>query len=189
MNQFTPWQQKHSEVVHDNHYGLTVREDTVVTHTGEEISYTVVDKNPYVIVVPCNENGEVLLIEEYRYAVQSSTHNVLGTITGRHDGDPKKIIETALSELLQEGGANAIEIEKVAEGFSSPGNMNETAHIYFAIIGQLTEQALEPTEQIVRRLVAGKEAIRLAETGKITELVSLAAILMCRERILHLCSQ
>ena len=75
--------------------------------------------------------------------------DVVGVPTGRHYGDPRYIMQTALKELAEEGGgSDEYDCSYVSSFHTSPGNIKEEAHVYMATSIQIREQDLQPTEQI-----------------------------------------
>lgn len=184
---FTPWKRLNRKTVFNNGYGLIVQQDTVQLPNGSIIDYTVLDKCAYLVVVPCDAHGNVLLIEQYRYPLEGHGPVMTDLIAGgiQVGEDPLQI---AAQELREEGGAIAMQIEQVGVGFTSPGITNEKVYIYFASGITLSTQALEPSEQIRPFWVPGKIAIAMAEAGEMHHISSAYAILRCRSRIEALCT-
>lgn len=79
---------------------LKVYSDTIRLPNGSLIDYTVVKKRDIAMIVATNTKGEVLIQEEYRYAVDKTLKSLPG---GQIDGNETPE-EAAERELLEETG-------------------------------------------------------------------------------------
>jgi ADP-ribose pyrophosphatase len=73
-----------------------LRQDEVTLPGGEEITYTLVDHDGYVVVVPLRDDGRVVMERIYRYTVQRT---LLECPSGGLDGEA---VETAARRELEE---------------------------------------------------------------------------------------
>lgn len=105
---------------------LTV--DHITTRRGLEVVREVVHHPGGAAVLPVLSNGDVLLVEQFRYPMQRSLLEIpAGKI------DPGELPETtAARELEEEVGFQAGSLEKLSEFYTTPGFCNERLHLYLA---------------------------------------------------------
>ncbi|MHC6528817.1 NUDIX domain-containing protein [Vibrio proteolyticus] len=117
-----------SRVVYQNPW-MTVREDKIVRPSGAEGIYGVVDK-PDCAVILAVDNGEIHLVQQYRYTVgQRCWELPQGAWESNPDADP---LELAKGELREETGLSAASVSYVGAQFIAYGFLNQTCHIYLA---------------------------------------------------------
>lgn len=88
---------------------IRVRHDKVVTHTGRQLDYGVVElNNPSVYIVATNERNEILMIQNYRYTIDKTIWEIPA---GHSDGDD--LLAAAKRELLEETGYESDEWEEL----------------------------------------------------------------------------
>jgi ADP-ribose pyrophosphatase len=127
------------------------------------------------MVVPVTADGRILLIRQYRYAVDDWCLEV--PAGGLHEN--ASAVETARKELLEETGATCGRIETLAECYVSNSLMDELGHFLVAwdcVPGP--KQELERAEFIELHPLPAAEAVHLARTGGITDAKSALAVLM-----------
>jgi ADP-ribose pyrophosphatase len=88
-----------------------------------------VDHPGAVAVMALNEDGEVLLIRQYRHPVRSYLWEIPA---GFIDLAGESKLAAAERELLEETGYRADRIEFLTEFFTTPGGNNETISIFLA---------------------------------------------------------
>jgi len=158
-----------------------VRQDRLRARDGgdDELVYTLIEKAGAVFVVPVTGDGQMVLIEQYRYPVDDWC---LEAPAGHIEpGVPPQ--EMAARELREEIGGQAAELEFVAEFYTMNGIGDETAQVYLARGVTLGEPQREPTEHIRLHALPVAEALRLAHGGAITDGPSALAILLCEPRL------
>src|SRR4051794_22597660 len=93
---------------------VRLREDTVILPQGTETTYEYVEIKPGASVLAMEQNGDVWLVREWKYAIdRPSVEVVSGGI--EPDEDP---LETAHRELREEAGLEASEF--IPMGFVDP---------------------------------------------------------------------
>jgi len=128
-----------SEKIFEGHI-IKVFRDTVSLPDGELATREVVRHNGAVCVVPITDNGEILAVRQYRYALGEVTLEIpAGKI------DPGEDPETAaLRELAEETGFNSDKLISLGKLHTSVGFCDEVIHMYAAV--DLKEYALSPDE-------------------------------------------
>lgn len=130
---------------------VRVRVDHVRLPSGRESVREVVEHPGAVAVVAVTGNDEVILVRQWRHAVQRELLEVpAGTAEA---GEP--LDETARRELLEETGYVAGSVEPVARCYTSPGYTNEEITIFLAegcTPGDRPEDADERTEVVLAPL-------------------------------------
>lgn len=151
---------------------FAVRDDVIRLPSGDEVGYVVVMNPDSVFVVPIFDNGDTVLVRQWRHAWDASSWEVpAGTLAQAEDP-----VEGARRELEEETGLRAERWTPlgVAHGAAI---LTGTAHMYLA--QGLTEAArnLEPYEQDmeVQRLPLA-EALEAAISGEIAHSTSVATL-------------
>ncbi len=151
-----------------------VRQDQLQAVDGSELTYTVIEKPGAVWIVPVTTDGQMVLIDQYRYAVDEWCLEVpAGNIEPGLDA-----MAMAVRELREEIGGTAEQIVPVNEFFTMNGIGDEIARVFLALGVTLGESQREATEHITLRLVPVGEALHLARTGAIKDGPSALAILL-----------
>ncbi|WP_096086262.1 NUDIX domain-containing protein [Agaribacterium haliotis] len=167
------WKRLSKEVVYENPW-IEVSHEQVLRPNGTEGIYGLVSfKGCAVAVVPISENGDTWLVKQSRYAMDEITIEVPEGGASR-DEDPAL---AALRELEEEVGLKAEKIEKILELQISNSITNERAHVFVATGLSEGMQALEDTEDIEVIKLPLSEAISMAQDGRITDVMSVAALL------------
>jgi ADP-ribose pyrophosphatase len=166
-----------SRRIHEGHI-CNLREDTVELSNGRSALREIVEHDPVVAIVPLDENGEVILVRQYRLAAEEALLEVPAGLV-----DPGEALEVAAQrELREETGYRAANLRRLAGFFVSPGFCTEFIHVYLAT--GLSESPLDGDEdediRVERMPLA--EAVRLVGTGAIKDAKSVVGILMASDR-------
>jgi len=160
---------------------LRLRQDHI-DRNGEEIVFTYVDGPGAVLVVPVTAEGEIVLIRQYRYAVDDMLVEV--PAGGLHDAEDRTPEHVAIKELREEIGAECDVIEQVGWFYAAVGSSNHIYYVFLALGVELKgEQQLEVTEQIEILPVPAAEALGMARSGEIRDGDSALALLLCESRL------
>ncbi|WP_299438182.1 NUDIX hydrolase [uncultured Rhodospira sp.] len=171
-----PWTTLSSDRVYENPW-IQVTEHQVLTPAGSPGIYGVVHfRNLSVCVLPVDADGTVTLVGQFRYPLQAWSWELpeggcpLGT-------DP---LDTACRELREETGLIAGHWAEVLRLHLSNCVSDEAGVSFLA--WDLTPGPSEPedTEKLEVRRVPFAEAVRMAETGAITDAHSIATLFRVR---------
>jgi len=109
---------------------FAVRRDEVTVPGGEETFSRVIIEHPgAVIVLAVDDEERVLVLKQYRHAVQSRLVELPAGLLDVPGEDP---LVAARRELLEEAGLEAEEWERLTSLHSSPGFTDECIHSYLA---------------------------------------------------------
>jgi len=162
--------------------GISVRVDRVRKPNGKTTTRDVVEHGDCVVAVPVDEAGNVLLVRQFRYPVDSYLLEV--PAGGVEPGEDT--LDCVRRELQEEIGYNPGEIEKLGGFYSIPGYGTEYLYAYVARDLKTSRLVAEDTDEIEVVKVPLKDVPGLIESGKICDAKSIAALLMymAREKLL-----
>lgn len=167
-----PWQTLSTRLIYENPW-IRVREDQVIQPNGTPGIYGVVEFHPCVGVLPIDENGNVHLVGQYRYALQQYSWEL--PEGGCHRGEEP--LAAAERELMEELGLKAGKLELLGTSHLSNSVSDEIAHYFLATNLTQHQSTPEGTEQLEHRIVPFDEALRMVMSGEITDSLSQIAIL------------
>jgi ADP-ribose pyrophosphatase len=158
---------------------MAVRVDSVALPNGREATREIVEHAPVVAIVPIDENGDVVMVKQYRLA----TGDVMLEVPAGLVDEGEEIEAAAQRELQEEIGHRAGHLERLAGFFVSPGFCTEFIHVYLALGLEESDLDADEDEDIVVERVPLAAAVRLVEEGAIRDAKSIVGILMARERL------
>ena len=159
-----------------------LRVDRIEVPGRGEFTYSYLERGESVIIVPVLADGRVVLIRQYRYAVDARCVELPAGCGADAGGIPLE--ELCRKELREEIGATAERVEPMGWFYSSSSLSDEVCHVYLATGCRLAGDAEpEPGESIERLVVPAVEALRLARSGEIKTGTCALALLLCEERL------
>ena len=155
---------------------VTLRRDKVVEPEGVEAVREVVFHRGSVVLLPWLEDGRLILVRQYRYAVRQRLWElVAGTM------EPgETVLRAARRELLEEAGYRARRVRRLLSFYPSPGFLTERMHIVEARDLVASQACPEPDERIEVRRFTTAELDRLISNGEIQDGKTLIALLWSR---------
>ena len=159
---------------------MRVREDEVLLPDGRAGTYGVVDKPDFALVVPREDDGDLWLVEQYRYPVgQRSWEFPQGSwspTTGAAGGPA----ELAAAELREETGLRAARLQHLGRLHEAPGFCSQGFDVWLATGLVAGPSEREVTEQGMQtRRVPDEEFRRMVRAGELVDAASIAAYALC----------
>lgn len=160
-----------SKLLHEGR-NFSFKTDVVRLSNGKETVRDIVD-HPGAVGVIAVDDGEIVLIKQYRYSVRSEILEIpAGTL--EKDEDP---YACAVRELREETGYAAKEWSELMSAYVAPGYTNEILHFYVAEglthVGADTEE----DETINVEKYSFNEVSQLIESNQIRDAKTIAGIL------------
>jgi len=152
---------------------INLRVDTVELQNQKYAKREIVEHKGASAVIAINENNELILVKQYRKAVEEFLLELpAGKINVAEE--PR---ECALRELKEETGYEAEKITEIYEIYSSPGFSNEKIHLFKAENLKFTTTNFDDDENIEVLIINKEEAVKMLESGQITDSKTLVGIL------------
>lgn len=169
------WKRIRSETVADCRV-FNVRKDFSRRESdGAEHSFFVVENPDWVNVVALTENGNVILIEQYRHGSEEIILEIPGGMVD--EGESHTV--TAARELLEETGFAPREMIPLGRSRPNPAIQNNWIYHYLALeCEKKSEVKFDEHESINVRLVPLAEIPKLINEGAITHSLVIAAFAM-----------
>ncbi len=168
-----PWTTLAGRPIYENPW-ISVREDDVIRPDGLPGIYGVVHfKNRAVGVLPVDHEGHIWLVGQHRYPLGEYSWEI------PEGGGPEAESpeETARRELREETGLTATHLELIARSHLSNSVSDEVAYLYRATGLTPGEYEPEGTERLAVRRVDWETAWSMTLGGRITDSMSLIALL------------
>jgi ADP-ribose pyrophosphatase len=116
-------------------------------------------------VVPLFENGDVMLVRQYRYSMSQIFYEVpAGKIDPGESQD-----NTAIRELAEEAGVVAGNMAYLGHFYPCIGYSDEVIHFYIAWDLDLIEQDTDHDEFVEQVRIPFKEAVAMVHNGEIND--------------------
>jgi len=144
---------------------------------GTEVVRDFVDHTGAVAVLALDEDGRVLLIQQYRHPVRSRDWELPAGLLDMAGEDP---LEAARRELSEEVDLAASEWNVLSDIMTSPGGSNEVIRVYLARGIVATGTVFERTEEeagIVQRWVSLDEAVTAVLERRVQNTILCVAVL------------
>jgi ADP-ribose pyrophosphatase len=150
-----------------------VRIDTVFNASGEETTREIVEHAECVAVIPVDANGDILLVKQYRKAIEKELLEIpAGGI------DPGEDPPTAVKrELQEEIGHLPGKVERLGGFYSSPGFCTEYLYLYLATDLKPSQLYAEDTAGIQTVRIQPDQIYHLIRSGEICDSKSIAGLL------------
>jgi ADP-ribose pyrophosphatase len=156
---------------------FTVRLHKVRAESGKQATREVIE-HPGGVVIACKPSpGEVLLIRQYRYAIDEE---LIELPAGRLDAGEDRLA-AAKRELIEETGYEAADWVQLPDMFSAPGFCNELLSCYLATNIKWVGKNLDEDEETDVMQVTVDEAWRLVMSGKIRDAKTIAVLGVIRD--------
>ena len=174
--QSNPWQTLSSDLIYENTWIAVTEHQVVNPGGGRGIYGTVHFKHVAVGVIPLDDEGNTWLVGQYRYPLGRYSWEIPEG-GGEIGVDP---LESAKRELREETGIEAATWQPLLEADLSNSVSDERAYLYLATGLTLGEAAPEESESLALRKLPFAEVYAMALDGRISDAMSLCAILRVR---------
>ena len=155
---------------------------TFVDPDGNTFERDVVHHPGAVVVVPVTDDGEVILVRQYRAAID---RELLEVPAGKRDVSDEPVELTAHRELEEEVGMKAGSMLKLAEFYNSPGFCDEHSFLFLAtdLSPCATDfQGHEEQHMTIERVALDSVADLIA-SGELVDGKSIIALCLAREHL------
>ncbi len=161
---------------------LSVRSDDVRTPSGHIAKREVVEHKAAVGMIALTERKTVLLVRQYRYAVNEIMLEVCAGLIEAGE-DP---VQAAEREMQEELGVKAKTLQRVGEFYASPGFCTEMFTLFLATGLEKSSLPQDEDENVSVIELALSDIPKMIREGKIRDSKTFAALswLMAKEGIL-----
>jgi ADP-ribose pyrophosphatase len=156
-----------------------IRRDYLKTPDGRETKLEIVDHGGSVVVIPLDEENNLLFVRQYRHAAGGDLLELpAGT---RDEEEPFEVC--AAREIREETGMEAGKLQSVGKFYLAPGYSTEFLVVFLAT--DLKENALQADDDEFLEVekIPLKKAVEMAEGGEVPDAKSLAALLLARSHL------
>ena len=154
---------------------ITVKTDTIRLPDGNDAYREKICTTDGVGVIVLNENDEILLVRQHRYAMDIYTLEIPAGKTDKGED----IYQAALRELREETGYKAEKLTKLSPVITMPAICTETVHLFYADYKDLTFVGTDFDEDEFIELITipFEKAVKMVLDGEICDSKTVSAIL------------
>lgn len=156
---------------------IDVKVDTISLPDGKTAKREVVVRGDATAIVPIDEKGNVILVEQYRHPVGDMVLEIPAGMLEEGE-DPKAC---AIRELEEETSFITNELTYITTMYPTVGFCTEKLHIYLAKNLQQGNFNFDDDEFIEVKKVPLEEAINMIYTGKIIDSKTIVGLLSCKK--------
>ena len=153
-----------------------IRRDYLRTPNGRETRFEIVEHGGSVVILPVDEDGNLLFVRQYRHAAGL---DLLELPAGTRDGDEPHV-ECAAREIREETGMAADTLVRVGDFYLAPGYSTEFMAVFLATDLRHDPLEADADEFLQVEKMPVREALTLAERGEMPDAKSLAALFLAR---------
>src|SRR5215216_1289623 len=151
-----------------------IRRDTLKAPDGREAKYDIIEHGGSVVIVPIDNDGNLLFVRQYRHAAGL---DLLELPAGTRNGE-EPFEECAAREIREETGMEAGKLQKVGDFYLAPGYATEFMAVFLATELRHNPLAADFDEFLQVEKIPVQKAIELFQSGKMLDAKSLAAWLL-----------
>jgi 8-oxo-dGTP pyrophosphatase MutT (NUDIX family) len=175
-NNLTPWKRKSRKTTVDNPW-LKIHQDTYELPNGKILDeFYIIEEPAGVNIVPITENNEVILMRQYRAAVDAIVYDFPA---GFVEDNGTSLLYQAKRELREETGYASNEWYSLGKAYALPNRVDKFNHCFLARNATLTHaQELDETEFVDYELMPLEEVKNKLTRGKFTCGVCMSSFLL-----------
>jgi ADP-ribose pyrophosphatase len=152
---------------------VQVRLDRILDTAGNTTTLEIVVHPGAVCVVPLLDNGEVVLVRQYRHATGTRLLEICAG--GLNPGEDP--MDAARRELEEETGYRAGKLVERARFWTTPGFTTEFMYLYEATDLKKTQTNPDADEIIDVEIATQQECLRMVDDGRIQDAKSILGLL------------
>ena len=152
---------------------MNLREDVVELPDGRNATREVCEHCDGVAVLPVKENGEVVLVRQFRYPFE----RVLTEAPAGKVDEGEHHLDCAVRELSEETGYVADEMEYLGFVYPSPGCFTERIHLYVARGLHEGESHPDDGEFLDVSSLPFADVLKMCESGEINDAKTVLLVL------------
>ncbi len=156
--------------------------DTIKTPDGHVAEWDFLDHKGAAAVVPVTDDGKILLVRQYRNALDRET---LEIPAGGLESADEPTMEAAARELEEETGYASKNLTKLISVVTAVAFCNEVIDIYLAKELVKTQQHLDEDEYIDVESYTPQEIADMIYAGKIQDSKTIAAVMAYINKYVH----
>lgn len=153
---------------------LTVRKETVLLPNGNTIpEYYVLEYPDWVNVIAITEDGRFVFVKQFRNGLKVDSLELCAGVCEKGE-DP---MDSAKRELLEETGYGDGEWTKLMAVSANPGTHTNLTHCFLARgVKKISDQNLEPTEDLSVHLLTHEEVLGILERDELKQSLHVAPL-------------
>jgi ADP-ribose pyrophosphatase len=167
-----------SEIVYPGR-AFTVRRDTLRLPNGRETRYDIVEHPGSVIILPLDDQGNIIFVRQYRHAAGLDLLELPAGVLDEGE-DPKTC---ARRELREETGMAAGQLKYMGGFYLAPGYSTEYMHVYLATLLRPDPLEADSDEFLTIETIPLSRALAMARRAEIPDAKSLAALLLSQDHM------
>jgi ADP-ribose pyrophosphatase len=153
-----------------------IRRDTLKTPDGKETKLEIIEHGGSVVIVPIDDDGNVLFVRQYRHATGG---DLLELPAGTRD-EEEPYEECAAREIREETGMEATQLQRVGDFYLAPGYSSEFMAVFLATGLKHNPLKADDDEFLKVEKISVKDVAAMFERGEIPDAKSLAAWLLAK---------
>ena len=168
-----PWVTTRENVEYTTNIFKVLSREMEIPSEGHNGVFSILDCPEWVNVIALAQNGDIILVEQYRFGIEQPSLELPGGIC-----DPgEDILETAKRELLEETGYSSDEWISLGKVAANPAMQNNYNHTYLAKgCIKTEEQDLDESERIHVHTMELVKFLDMVGRGEVTHSLMVAAI-------------
>ena len=156
-----------------------VRRDYLKTPNGDETQLEIIEHGGSVVVVPIDNDGNLLLVRQYRHAAQQ---DLLELPAGTRDKN-EPFEDCAAREIREETGMEAGKLQKVGNFYLAPGYSTEFMAVFLATELRPNPLQADFDEFLQVEKMPVRKAVDLFQSEAMLDAKSLAAWLLAKPHL------